>query len=645
MSTNEPAEDRKAESNTTNSDGDIPATEVDSEVEDIIRQKAGNQCEQCGEEESLQIYHTGDDGSFSLSALELLCEVCYSEGHTKQTLTPPMVLQYFDEIELPFLTSSMIAQEFDVTTETARKKLSSLVDDDELHRHELDGRRTLFFRPDFQAGNELLDGLREVIDLTDLDTAALQAFARQPFKIIPRAEDQEYYVVVPRFLPFSMGHLHEQDDAWQTFIVNRYVSWFSELPDAIGDKITLHQRYDKAVIDDDLLEFSSEHEREDAWEDFDGEDGPLEEKVGDKQVRIQSGKEFDVMASIIDGGNLPFQPAPIDSDHLRPEPTSISLRDYQREAWDRFEEYGQVGVFWPPGVGKTFIGMYAGDRIKGKKLVVVPSTILREQWEDRIEEHTRAPDEWTVQTYQYLTHSQENLQEHQGEDSPMLTIYDEAHFVPANSFSQLAMIDTEYRIGLSASPYREDGREEFIFALTGMPVGVDWQKLAQHGIVDYPEAFVYLYKTQRQKREGLISLIKEKPGKGIIFCDSLEEGEKLSEELGVPFVNGNTPAESRVNMVRNNRITILSRVGDEGMSIPDLNWTVEYSFLGSSRRQELQRQGRLMHSDHSEDEGSEIADHSNQHILLMTDKEADRHGGRLMSLQEKGIEIQYERKA
>lgn len=39
------------------------------------------------------------------------------------------------------------------------------------------------------------------------------------------------------------------------------------------------------------------------------------------------------------------------------------------------------------------------------------------------------------------------------------------------------MIDTKYRIGLSASPYREDDRTEYIFALTGMPVGIDWQDL------------------------------------------------------------------------------------------------------------------------------------------------------------------------
>jgi len=54
-----------------------------------------------------------------------------------------------------------------------------------------------------------------------------------------------------------------------------------------------------------------------------------------------------------------------------------------------------------------------------------------------------------------------------------MIVFGEAHIVPSDTFSRLAMIDAMYHLGLSDSPYREDGREEFIFSLAGVPVGVD----------------------------------------------------------------------------------------------------------------------------------------------------------------------------
>lgn len=62
-----------------------------------------------------------------------------------------------------------------------------------------------------------------------------------------------------------------------------------------------------------------------------------------------------------------------------------------------------VGIYWSPGAGKTYISLYTGDRLKGKKLVVVPSSTLKEQWCDRIREFCDHPGEWDVQTYQYIT--------------------------------------------------------------------------------------------------------------------------------------------------------------------------------------------------------------------------------------------------
>lgn len=433
-----------------------------------------------------------------------------------------------------------------------------------------------------------------------------------------------------------MGHLLEQDEAWNVFVINKYVAWIEDIPTGISDKIDLKKRYENAVVEDDMLELADEDERDRAWNDLGGQDGGLYKRVDEDKIKIKSGKEFDVIAELVEKGNLPFAARAIAEDDLRGEPEGVSLRPYQERAWEQFAQYGQVGVYWPPGLGKTFFGLYAGERVAGKKLVVVPSSTLEKQWEERIKEYTkgrRYRTEWEVRTYQYLT-TRNNIEDYTGRNSPTLTVFDECHTLPANTFSKLATIETDYRIGLSATPYREDERTDYIFALTGVPVGIQWEELLQYGDFDYPEVSVYLYNTERNKREDLEQIVSESAGKTLIFCDAIDAGEKLSDALGVPFVHGETPKDDRLDIIRNNRVTVVSRVGDEGLSIDDLDRVIEYKFHGGSRRQELQRAGRVMHSDGI-----------GQHIVQMTDAEFDKFGQRLYSLEEKGMDIRIERRS
>lgn len=474
--------------------------------------------------------------------------------------------------------------------------------------------------------------MEDHIDLDDLDLEDVEAFAENPYKLLPKGEE-EYYVVAPRFVPFSVGHLLEQDEAWNVFVINKYVGWIEDIPSDIRKKIDLGKRFDKAIVEDNMLELSDGDERDRAWDDLGGKDGGLHARKGENRIKIQRGKEFDVIAKLIEGGNLPFAAGEVDPDDLRPEPDGISLRPYQERAWETFHDYGKIGVYWPPGLGKTFISLYAGERIKGDKLVVVPSSTLESQWKERIREHCERPYEWDVRTYQYLTYK-DNMDEYTGANGPKLTVFDECHTLPANTFSKLATLDTDYRIGCSATPYREDERTDYIFALTGVPVGIEWQELLEYGDFDYPEVFVYLYRTQKQKRDDLLSLVREGAGKTLVFCDGLDAGEKLSDELGAPFVNGETPKSDRMDLFRDNNVIIGSRVADEGLSLSDLDRVIEFDFHGGSRRQELQRAGRVMHSDSI-----------GQHIVQMTDEEFDKFGQRLYSLEEKGMDIRVERRA
>lgn len=483
---------------------------------------------------------------------------------------------------------------------------------------------------------QLESKMADHFDLASLDREHVRSFTDQPFNVLPKGDEEsnEYYVTAPRFVPFHVGHLLEQNEAWNTFVVNKYVSWIEDVPEAVREKIDLGQRYEQATVDqnDRLLELANEAERDRAWDDLDGRDGGLNKRVDDDKIQIQKGKEFEVIAELVEAGNLPFEPRGPDNADLRDAPDGLTLKCYQERAFEQFVEHGQIGVYWPPGLGKTFLSLYAGERVAGDKLVVVPSSTLESQWQERINEFCEHAGEWTVKTYQYLT-QHGNIDEFSGVNSPKLTIFDECHTLPANTFSKLATLNTDYRIGLSATPYREDERTDYIFALTGVPVGIEWQELLEHGDFDYPEVSVYLYRTQRQKRADLTDLT-DNPGKTLVFCDSIDAGERLSDDLGVPFVNGETPKSQRMDLFRDNRLVIGSRVADEGLSLDTLDRVIEHDFHGGSRRQELQRAGRVMH-----------ADDIGQHIIQMTDDEYDDYGSRLYSLEEKGMDIEFVRRA
>jgi len=207
-----------------------------------------------------------------------------------------------------------------------------------------------------------------------------------------------------------------------------------------------------------------------------------------------------------------------------------------------------------------------------------------------------------------------------------LVVFDECQHRPANTFIRLATLRTKYRIGLSGSPFREDGRENYIIALTGFPIGLSWQEQLKHGYIKEPAVKLYLVRNEREKLRKLEELVRY-PLKTIIFCDWIELGRKISRRLGVPFVHGAT--KERKKILEENPVVVVSRVGDEGVSVRDLERVIEVAFLYGSRMQEAQRFGRLLHSSRE-----------TEHIIIMTHEEYDKYGKRLHSIIEKGFKIQ-----
>lgn len=479
--------------------------------------------------------------------------------------------------------------------------------------------------------NQLLDLVTSKVALETIDEKALGDFAKRPYLIMPKSKN-EAWIIVPRFVDFHVGWLERQTSSYNVFIVNQYIDRISPLPHDIKARVGVEPYLNKAIIHNRpglasiLLIDPTEFDR--VKRKYRGKLGRRLQGVDD-QIYIKKGSEFELLAELIADGMLPFEPKPVEVQDLREDPGIIELREYQERAWKAFLDYGAIGVYWAPGAGKTFLSLKAGNRIIGDKLVVVPQLTLKEQWTDRINTYAFKPSEWDIQTYQYVTHKN-NYMKFQRIKYKII-IFDESHHLPANTFSRLAVLQTDYRIGLSASPYREDGRTEYIFALTGWPIGMKWRELISLGVVSEPDVKVYLYNTMFRKRIDLENLIATRSGKILIYCDSIPLGNKMARELNIPFVYGQTT--NRLEILESKRVVMASRVADEGISLPELDTVIEYDFLYGSRRQEVQRAGRLMHG---EGDG--------EHIIMMTEEELSKYEKRLYGLEEQGFRIRFERR-
>ena len=313
----------------------------------------------------------------------------------------------------------------------------------------------------------------------------------------------------------------------------------------------------------------------------------------------------------------------------------VRLREYQRTWVDRFAEAGEGVFVGPPGSGKTVATMGAMAHVEGETLILVPSRDLARQWEESILEYTSLePDQVgqyhggvkevrpvTVATYQIA-----GMDRHRSlfDDREWgLIVFDEVHHVPSDVYSRSTRLQSRHRLGLSASPIREDDRQAEIFTLVGPPIGTDWEALFEAGFVAEPELEIrYVPWGEEEQRNEYASaeshekyqiaaenrgkideinfLLSAHPeSKALVFVDYLEQGREIAEALEVPFLSGETPHGERRRLLEEFRrneldVLVISRVGDEGIDLPTADLAIVASGLGGSRRQGTQRAGRTM---------------------------------------------------
>jgi len=344
------------------------------------------------------------------------------------------------------------------------------------------------------------------------------------------------------------------------------------------------------------------------------------------------------------------------------------LRVYQLDAVKKslqsIAEIRGALIQMPTGSGKTLV---AEALIKvltdiGKlktAFIIVESQDLLNQWADELSkvfgsdkigklyQNERSVKEGCINvvTYQslykvvrtYLTNVRHSLDVNENRLSSIykeadFVLVDEAHHLPADSISAILTVNSKaVRVGLSATPFREDNRDLLLHSLTSVPVVrykmtdeifrkldvlvpvkvvnvlidfLDWQgdyvdddnisasrvvKMSSRIISEEPVQKLALYIAVKLHEKYKLPVIIHSP-----YARPLRE---MSDRFGVPLLEGQkTDAEREVLLqkLRNNEIEVVlaTTLVDEGIDIPPLVGLV-MMLPGSSRVKLVQRMGRL----------------------------------------------------
>jgi len=220
-----------------------------------------------------------------------------------------------------------------------------------------------------------------------------------------------------------------------------------------------------------------------------------------------------------------------------------------------------------------------------------------------------------------------------------LIIIDEAHHTPATTIKSL-LLDSpnSLRLGLSATPLREDGRELEILGLLGkISYSIEYQELVQKRYLvpleyiqftpkisekiynklmalrefyaDQPFSKLYsaelrLFENSQYTNQQILQKIKElNKYPALVIVRRISIAQKLSELLNqngitADWVSSKTNLEERMKKIealKNGKLQVLisTSLADEGLDIPNLAMVVLLS-QGKSRIKLVQRIGRVM---------------------------------------------------
>ncbi|MEM1546012.1 MAG: DEAD/DEAH box helicase family protein [Candidatus Methanomethylicia archaeon] len=196
--------------------------------------------------------------------------------------------------------------------------------------------------------------------------------------------------------------------------------------------------------------------------------------------RVKAFRAFAVdyfrIKSVLEGSNIEFE------DYvLEPIEGSISLRreyrlrGYQEEALKAWLNSKCRGIIvLPTGTGKTIVGIHAIAKVNSSSLIIAPTIELIYQWRDRLIEAFNVDigiyggGEKKLSFITVSTYDSAYLNAEYFGNKFKLIVFDEVHHLVSEGYRQIAELNAApFRLGLTATPEREDGKHVDLPLLVG----------------------------------------------------------------------------------------------------------------------------------------------------------------------------------
>ena len=361
----------------------------------------------------------------------------------------------------------------------------------------------------------------------------------------------------------------------------------------------------------------------------------------------------------------------------------FDLRDYQLEGVTRLCGHTQGVITYPCGGGKTSTGIGIMAATLQRALVLVHTDDLLEQWLEALEEKIfmrggmvrgGKPIDWqpvtiaSVHKLRRMLDDEETLAELRRFG---LLIVDEAHHAPAETFTQVIRhVPAFYRVGLTATPEREDGLTPLVGWTFGDTISErSVSDLVRAGFLELPQGWAvhtgleYEYTGGRddkkneataravynnKKRNALVARYAKRcfdDGAVTLVLTSrlahLKRLGKAMEDIGLDpiLLSGKSKRADRLAGIERMRegepvVVVAMPIFDEGVDVPALG-ALLLAFPERAKGRTIQRAGRLMRP--FKGVTPKLFDFVDDKVDLL----AGRWGERRRVFEKMGIEMQH----
>ena len=289
--------------------------------------------------------------------------------------------------------------------------------------------------------------------------------------------------------------------------------------------------------------------------------------------------------------------------------TKNELRDYQLEAINQFmaKEAGIINI--ATGGGKTLVATEIIRKLDAKTLWIIDRKELLVQTRDTLKELLGIPigtisggkvdiQDVTIATIQSLSSKIVDLQDYLYNVN--FVVVDEYHKSAAATYQKVfaKLPNTKYRLGLTATAMRDDGKTPILFSLLGeiiykctssdlIDMGylvkptIEFYDLNGFGMFDekYSDDYRMNVVESNDRNNKIKDIVELNPNKKImILTKQVEHGKRLKESIPeATYLHGTLGNETRTRIMESFRLGIFNTlimtqsIGAEGLDIPDLD--------------------------------------------------------------------------